>query len=118
MDADEVEHGSAAQGPVAAAASAGAAAPSATPAPAAPAAPTAATATVAPTETAAVEGATLAAKRRTGTAPSTSFKGCQPALSQDTLEVVQEMGFESMTPVQVRLLCFWDSSFGASRTAE
>lgn len=36
-------------------------------------------------------------------APSTSFKGCRPALSQEVLEVVKEMGFESMTPVQVRV---------------
>lgn len=37
------------------------------------------------------------------TAPSTSFEGCRPALSQEILEVVKEMGFESMTPVQVRV---------------
>ncbi|CAM9310364.1 unnamed protein product, partial [Scytosiphon promiscuus] len=33
-------------------------------------------------------------------APSTSFEGCRPSLSHEVLEVVKEMGFESMTPVQ------------------
>lgn len=36
-------------------------------------------------------------------APSTFFKGCRPTLSQEVLEVVKEMSFESMTPVQVRV---------------
>lgn len=44
--------------------------------------------------------AAVAPKR--AAAPSTSFEGCRPALSQEVLEVVKEMGFESMTPVQVR----------------
>ena len=121
MNADEeVERGSAAQGPVTAGAAAAAAAAAlaegaaASPAPATPAAAatadiTAATAatTAAKTaveEAAAGKGAEPAAKRCTGLAPSTSFKACHPALSQETIEVVQEMGFESMTPVQV---CSW-----------
>lgn len=46
---------------------------------------------------------TAAARPKPSTvAPSTSFKGCRPALNQETVEVVQAMGFESMTPVQVQ----------------
>ena len=47
--------------------------------------------------------ATATAKRSTaGRTPSTSFKHCRPSLSQEVIEVVTKMGFESMTPVQVR----------------
>lgn len=41
-------------------------------------------------------------KLKRAAAPSTSFEGCRPALSEEVLEVVKDMGFESMTPVQVR----------------
>ncbi|CAM9212399.1 unnamed protein product, partial [Ascophyllum nodosum] len=45
--------------------------------------------------------ATATAKRSTaGRTPSTSFKHCRPSLSQEVIEVVTKMGFESMTPVQ------------------
>lgn len=54
---------------------------------------------VAPTPPAEPTAAAAGPKR--STAPSTSFEGCRPALSQEILEVVKEMGFESMTPVQV-----------------
>lgn len=52
------------------------------------------------TDVAATAAPAAAPKR--AAAPSTSFKGCRPALSQEVLETVKEMGFESMTPVQVR----------------
>lgn len=41
-------------------------------------------------------------KRTTGAAPSTLFNACRPALSVEVLQVVTEMGFEGMTPVQVK----------------
>lgn len=37
-----------------------------------------------------------------GPTPCTSFKACRPRLSEEIIEVVTKMGFESMTPVQVR----------------
>lgn len=44
-----------------------------------------------------------AATKRTRMAPpSTLFQRCRPALSLEALQVVTEMGFESMTPVQVK----------------
>eukprot|EP00903_Cladosiphon_okamuranus_P022636 g20831.t1 len=52
-----------------------------------------------PAVAAAAAAAAPAAPKRAA-APSTSFEGCRPALSQEVLEVVKEMGFESMTPVQ------------------
>ena len=101
MNADEeIECGSEAQGPVATPV------PSPTPEEAATATAAAAAATAATGD-----GVKPAAKRRTGLAPSTSFNACRPALSQETIEVVQEMGFESMTPVQV---CIVLRSAGAS----
>ncbi len=57
------------------------------------------------------------AKRRA--APSTSFEGCRPALSQEILEVVKDMGFESMTPVQVRfqvVVCVCSLAYRVSAT--
>lgn len=50
---------------------------------------------------AAAPTAPAAAQKRTGPAPSTSFSTCLPPLSQETIEVVQKMGFDGMTPVQV-----------------
>lgn len=41
--------------------------------------------------------------RMTAPAPPTSFSRCQPPLSQEILQVVDKMGFQSMTPVQVCL---------------
>lgn len=42
-----------------------------------------------------------------GPTPCTSFKACRPRLSEEVIEVVTKMGFESMTPVQVS----WNSPF-------
>lgn len=53
-----------------------------------------------------------ATKRTTGAPPSNLFQRCRPALSLEALQVVTEMGFESMTPVQVK----HDNAFIFSRT--
>lgn len=54
-----------------------------------------------PTSTAAAPDAGGARPAAGQGGPSTSFKACRPTLSEETMEVVNKMGFDGMTPVQV-----------------